>query len=192
MDNHSSVPWASAASVTCLSLDAKCHSSSSSSSSKSATSSISAIPQEETQTMRHIAHTQRCLSRLTSLVALLLIVLPMVFSPAHSCGPGRGLGRHRARNLYPLVLKQTIPNLSEYTNSASGPLEGVIRRDSPKFKDLVPNYNRDILFRDEEGTGADRLMSKVRKTLKHPKLVTKFVIHHWESFAYRNHCDKVT
>jgi len=156
MDNSSSVPWASAASVTCLSLDAKCHSSSS----KATTSSISASP--EAQTMRHIAHTQRCLSRLTSLVALLLLVLPMNFTPAHSCGPGRGLGRHRARNLYPLVLKQTIPNLSEYTNSASGPVEGEIRRDSPKFKDLVPNYNRDILFRDEEGTGADRLMSKVR------------------------------
>ncbi|XP_037717997.1 protein hedgehog [Drosophila subpulchrella] len=154
MDNSSSVPWASAASVTCLSLDAKCHSSSS----KATTSSISASP--EAQTMRHIAHTQRCLSRLTSLVALLLLVIQLNFTPAHSCGPGRGLGRHRARNLYPLVLKQTIPNLSEYTNSASGPVEGVIRRDSPKFKDLVPNYNRDILFRDEEGTGADRLMSK--------------------------------
>uniref|UniRef100_A0A6P4EAX2 Protein hedgehog-like n=1 Tax=Drosophila rhopaloa TaxID=1041015 RepID=A0A6P4EAX2_DRORH len=155
MDSISSVPWASAASVTCLSLDAKCHSSSS----KSNSSSVSATL--ESQTMRHIAHTQRCISRLTSLMALLLLVLPLSFTPAHSCGPGRGLGRHRARNLYPLVLKQTIPNLSELTNSASGPMEGEIRRNSPKFKDLVPNYNRDILFRDEEGTGADRFMSKV-------------------------------
>ncbi|XP_017046470.1 protein hedgehog [Drosophila ficusphila] len=156
MDNSSSVPWASAASVTCLSLDAKCHSSSS----KIRTESSSISASLESQTMRHIAHTQRCISRLTSLMALLLVVLAQNFTPAHSCGPGRGLGRHRARNLYPLVLKQTIPNLSEYTNSASGPLEGPIRRDSPKFKDLVPNYNRDILFRDEEGTGADRFMSK--------------------------------
>lgn len=156
MDNSDCVPWASAASVTCLSLDAKCHSSSSSSSSSS--------PAPESQNMRHIAHTQRCASRLTTLLAVLLLVLPLSFTPAHSCGPGRGLGRRRERNLYPLVLKQTIPNLSEYQNGASGPLEGAIRRDSPKFKDLVPNYNRDILFRDEEGTGADRFMSKVSCT----------------------------
>ncbi|KAH8343613.1 hypothetical protein KR059_000085 [Drosophila kikkawai] len=160
MDNSDCVPWASAASVTCLSLDAKCHSSSSDSSSDCSTSSSSSSPAPESQNMRHIAHTQRCASRLTTLLAVLLLVLPLSFTPAHSCGPGRGLGRRRERNLYPLVLKQTIPNLSEYQNGASGPLEGEIRRDSPKFKDLVPNYNRDILFRDEEGTGADRLMSK--------------------------------
>ncbi|XP_034662896.1 protein hedgehog [Drosophila subobscura] len=156
MDSHAvpmSVPWASAASVTCLSLDAKCHSSSSSSGSNYNTDSANTK-------LRHIAYTPRCSSRWTMLVTVLLLLLPLSFTPAHSCGPGRGLGRRRERNLYPLVLKQTIPNLSEYQSGASGPLEGEIKRDSPKFKDLVPNYNRDILFRDEEGTGADRLMTK--------------------------------
>lgn len=110
------------------------------------------------QRFRHIAHTP---ARTLPVLMLLLLLAALSLHTAHSCGPGRGLGRRRERNLYPLVLKQTVPNLSEYQSGASGPLEGAIQRDSPKFKDLVPNYNRDILFRDEEGTGADRLMSKV-------------------------------
>lgn len=114
------------------------------------------------QRLRHIAYTPRTLPMLL----LLLLLAAHSLHTAHSCGPGRGLGRRRERNLYPLVLKQTVPNLSEYQSGASGPLEGAIRRDSPKFKDLVPNYNRDILFRDEEGTGADRLMSKVSSVLQ--------------------------
>ncbi|KAH8414529.1 hypothetical protein KR215_008379 [Drosophila sulfurigaster] len=159
----------SCASVTCLSLDAKRHSNNHNSSSNhnnsSSNNSSSNISNTATTTesnescrkLRHIAHTPRgsCFMAL-----LLLLLLALNFRHAHSCGPGRGLGRRRERNLYPLVLKQTVPNLSEYQSGASGPLEGAIERDSPKFKDLVPNYNRDILFKDEEGTGADRVMSK--------------------------------
>ncbi|XP_034487570.1 protein hedgehog [Drosophila innubila] len=157
MDNQAL--W-SCASATCLSLDAKRHQVTvdtvDTGSNKSATAST-ATDAVSCRKLRHIAHTPRgsCFMAL-----LLLLLLALNFRHAHSCGPGRGLGRRRERNLYPLVLKQTVPNLSEYQNGASGPLEGVIQRDSPKFKDLVPNYNRDILFRDEEGTGADRLMSK--------------------------------
>ncbi|KAH8388480.1 hypothetical protein KR093_007627 [Drosophila rubida] len=184
MDNQNvnvAALW-SCASLTCLSLDAKRHSShhinSASSSSSSSISSGSSSGNSNSHSsptnnsdkgaanacesaacrkLRHIAHTPRgsCFMAL-----LLLLLLALNFRHAHSCGPGRGLGRRRERNLYPLVLKQTVPNLSEYQSGASGPLEGPIQRDSPKFKDLVPNYNRDILFKDEEGTGADRVMSK--------------------------------
>ncbi|KAH8310952.1 hypothetical protein KR044_003571 [Drosophila immigrans] len=169
MDNenaNANALW-SCASVTCLSLDTKRHSNNNSNSSinhtdttsEGSTASASATGANDAscRRLRHIAHTPRgsCFMAL-----LLLLLLALNFRHAHSCGPGRGLGRRRERNLYPLVLKQTVPNLSEYQSGASGPLEGVIKRDSPKFKDLVPNYNRDILFKDEEGTGADRVMSK--------------------------------
>ncbi|KAH8381784.1 hypothetical protein KR009_000209 [Drosophila setifemur] len=174
MDNTVSEPWASASSVTCLSLDAKCHSSTATRSHPECSSSTEAV-----ENKRHIAHTQRCAGRLTTLMAVLLLILPLSFTPAHSCGPGRGLGGRRTRNLYPLVLKQTIPNLSEYQSGASGPLEGEIRRESPKFKDLVPNYNRDILFRDEEGTGADRLMTKRLK--EKLNLLAYSVMNEWPS-----------
>ncbi|CAK1546156.1 unnamed protein product [Leptosia nina] len=80
---------------------------------------------------------------------------------AVACGPGRGFTRrHGPRRITPLVFNQHDPNISENSKSASGPPEGRITRDDEKFKDLVPNYNPDIEFRDEEGTGADRLMTQ--------------------------------
>nr|P56674.4 RecName: Full=Protein hedgehog; Contains: RecName: Full=Protein hedgehog N-product; Flags: Precursor [Drosophila hydei]AAB34104.1 hedgehog hh protein homolog [Drosophila hydei, Peptide, 481 aa] [Drosophila hydei] len=166
MDNQAVSALWSCASATCLSLDAKRHSiepnpdgqaspdvNNNNNNHNKSTTTVDA----HSRKLRHIAHTPRgsCFMAL-----LLLLLLALNFRHAHSCGPGRGLGRRRERNLFPLVLKQTVPNLSEYHNSASGPLEGAIQRDSPKFKNLVLNYNRDIEFRDEEGTGADRVMSK--------------------------------
>lgn len=148
------------ASTTCLSLDNSSSNNSSNSNNTAAARTAEPSATAACHSAKHIAHTPRGKCSLP-LWLLLLLLTALSFRSAHGCGPGRGLGRRRERNLYPLVLKQTVPNLSEYQSGASGPLEGPIQRDSPKFKDLVPNYNRDILFRDEEGTGADRLMSKV-------------------------------
>jgi len=91
-----------------------------------------------------------------------LLVTVLLCGRVTSCGPGRGSGVRRGpRKMTPLVFKQHSPNVPEHTLGASGLPEGRITRHSDDFKQLVTNRNRDIVFKDEEGTGADRIMTKV-------------------------------
>ncbi|XP_039259434.2 desert hedgehog protein A-like [Styela clava] len=94
------------------------------------------------------------------IVGLLLIVSHnRVTDGCH--GPGVPPKRRKpSRLLTPLVLKQHIPNISEFTIGASGPPEGRITREDKRFKDLIVNYNPQVVFKNEEGTDDDRRMSK--------------------------------
>lgn len=90
------------------------------------------------------------------------LIIILTINAVHACGPARGIGgSRRSRKLTPLVFKQHSPNVAENTLGASGLHEGKISREDPRFRDLIPNYNKDIIFKDEEGTGADRLMTQV-------------------------------
>lgn len=95
------------------------------------------------------------------MLLLRLIVCAILVGCATQCGPGRGSpsGR-RSKKMTPLVFKQHVPNVSENTLGASGLAEGRITSNDAKFKNLVVNYNPDIIFKDDEGTGADRYMSQ--------------------------------
>ncbi|XP_035899535.1 protein hedgehog [Anopheles stephensi] len=107
----------------------------------------------------------RCMARVTpqrnrTMVWMMVVLLALVQLTA-GCGPGRGIGGpRRTRKLLPLVFKQHVPNVSENSLSASGMQEGPISRNDSKFRSLETNYNKDIIFKDEEGTGADRVMTQ--------------------------------
>ncbi|XP_013190159.2 indian hedgehog protein [Amyelois transitella] len=113
--------------------------------------------------------------------------LSLVFlwlSAAAACGPGRGFNsRPPTRRIEPFVNGQHDPNTSENNKIASGPAEGRITRDDPKFKDLVPNYNTDIDFKDDEGTGADRLMTQRCKEKLNTLAIS--VMNHWPGVRLR-------
>jgi len=61
-----------------------------------------------------------------------------------------------------LKLGEKVPNEGEA--KTVGVFESKIERDTEKFKELVKNENEDIVFKDEEKTGADRMMTEGLKT----------------------------
>lgn len=151
----------------CLNSTTALTSSSSSSSThqRSYTTQQSKISNTASSTVTTTSSTSATLTLRRLCTFLLLLNL---FSTAAGCGPGRGIGGPRPkRKLTPLVFKQHVPNMSEQTLGASGISEGAINRDSAKFKKLEFNNNRDIIFKDEEGTGADRSMQANNKKLLH-------------------------
>lgn len=99
------------------------------------------------------------ITKCTVFCQLIILLAVVQFRLSLSCGSRNGYGKRGPRK--PLMWQQCVPDTSENSNQASGPAKGKITRNSPEFEKLEPNYNIAIIFKDEEGTGADRLMSKV-------------------------------
>ncbi|XP_077996590.1 sonic hedgehog protein-like [Glandiceps talaboti] len=115
---------------------------------------------------------------------LVLWAVICLVSPGWTCGPGRSSARPGTRRkLTDLAVKQYMPNVSEFTLGASGPAEGKIQRGDEKFNELTPNHNADIIFKDEEGTGADRLMTQRCKDKLNSLAI--LVMHRWEGIKVR-------
>ncbi len=56
-----------------------------------------------------------------------------------------------------LEVGEKVPNVAE--TKAVGAIAKKIRRADPEFKSLISNTNADIVFKDEESTAADRVMT---------------------------------
>ncbi|AWB44709.1 hypothetical protein DCC85_11105 [Paenibacillus sp. CAA11] len=80
-----------------------------------------------------------------------------------------------------LTLGQKVPNKNEA--DVVGAISGKIVRGTPEFENLVTSTNVDIVFKDEEGTGADKVMSKRMKE-KLDKLA-ELVKKEWPSLKLR-------
>ncbi len=71
-----------------------------------------------------------------------------------------GTSRADARDTE-LALGDRVPIKSEV--EACGPIKKKIKLGDPEYTNLVSNTNAEIVFKDEEGTGADRMMSALMK-----------------------------
>lgn len=73
---------------------------------------------------------------------------------------------------------QKKPATLEVSNVASGPMTDIISRDSPRFsRELIRNTNMNILFKDEENTGADYFMTP--RCSQRANILSKFVLEEW-------------
>lgn len=76
-----------------------------------------------------------------------------------------------------MKLGEKIPNKAE--GGTVGPIVKKITRDSVKFKTLISYQNDNVIFKNEEGTGADRMMTP-RLAQKVDELA-KLVLAEWNS-----------
>jgi Hedgehog amino-terminal signalling domain len=115
------------------------------------------------------------IQRVNLLHFLFFCILMLRFvTSCDSCGPGKtGFKRSGPPKKYltkPLREKQYLPKVDEYSHKASGPSEGKILRKTRRFRNnLVRVDSPNIIFRDEERTGADRYMTRVSQSINQSK-----------------------
>jgi hypothetical protein len=110
--------------------------------------------------------------------------LLVAFSAAPGCDPGDlapGLAKDQQRRPRALATGQYFPQLSEA--EVVGGLTRRVTRGSPDFSRLVKNDNPAILFKDEERTGADRLMQPLMRARMN--LLAQLVRREWPGLTLR-------
>lgn len=91
-------------------------------------------------------------------------VLIVTFAAVHlvACSDlfpdGISLSKRQGDGDYRMSVGQRVPDTAEA--SAIGPLEGRVRPGTTAFASLVRCDDADIVFKDEEHTGADRMMTR--------------------------------
>ncbi|KRZ90764.1 Desert hedgehog protein A [Trichinella sp. T8] len=90
---------------------------------------------------------------------ILLVWAICVRSCCQGCASSGRMASMAYKKYYPLIYNERFPNEPENAPGSAGAAELRIRRSDPGFKRLVQNNNPDIIFRDEENTGADRMMT---------------------------------
>jgi hedgehog signaling domain-containing protein len=99
--------------------------------------------------------------RSTSLAALAFSAAAWLGYACDSLPPGPALVKGSGT----LPRGRAVPGMSE--QEAIGPVLGKIARRSPDFERLVVSTDADIVFKDEETTGADRMMTpRLKKGLE--------------------------
>ena len=87
---------------------------------------------------------------------LSLFIASLLITLSRECGPGPSFSRRKI--LKPMVLYQRLPDVDEESISGSGMFRRIVTEGSKEYKELVRNYNKDIVFESGEGK---RIMTKV-------------------------------
>jgi hypothetical protein len=109
-------------------------------------------------------------SRLPLILGLAITIAIAAMACASAPEDGSSLSKGRAATLR---RGERVPNVTE--RAAAGPGEGAISRGTSRFSQLVRCDDALIVFKDEEGTGSDRVMTaRLRDRLRRlAKLVRK-------------------
>ena len=110
---------------------------------------------------------QRNSLRLFTLI-FIFVTFVQEFHLLIACGVGKG--SYTKKEFPPFTKYQQKPDEDEESSVASGPFSHKIRIGSAEFKKKIVRYfDTNIVFRDDEGNGSDRYMTRVSNFIFHFK-----------------------
>ncbi|XP_065067034.1 sonic hedgehog protein-like [Rhopilema esculentum] len=109
----------------------------------------------------------------------LMFLFCQILRVSLQCGPGPSASR-RSKRLKPMTLYQRLPDVDEDSISGSGMFRRIVTDESKEYKELVKNYNKDIVFESGEGK---RIMTK--RCREKIDVLAKLVKHQWPNVKLR-------